>query len=43
MVSKDLKIGRFVVKKMVPAVVLIFNSRLALNSVLEITVTFSQK
>ena len=29
--------------KMVPAVVLIFNSRLALNSALEITMTFAQK
>ena len=28
---------------MVPAVVLLFNSRLALNSVLEITITFAQK
>ena len=27
---------------MVPAVVLIFNSRLALNAVLEITMTFAQ-
>ena len=33
LVSRDLKI----VQKMVPVVVLIFNSRLALNSVLEIT------
>ena len=29
--------------KMVPAVILIFNSRFALNSVLEITMTFAQK
>ena len=29
--------------KMVPATVLIFNSRLALNSVLEIPMTFAQK
>ena len=36
-VSRDSKIGRFAVKKMVSAFVLIFNSRLALNSVLEIT------
>ena len=28
---------------MVPVAVLIFNSRLALNSVLEITMTFAQK
>ena len=39
LVGRDLEIGR----KMVPAVVLIFNSRLALNSVLEITMTFAQK
>ena len=39
LVGRDLEIGR----KMVPAVVLIFNSRLALNSALEITVTFAQK
>ena len=31
LVSRDLKIGRFPVKKMVSAVVLIFNSRLALK------------
>ena len=30
-------------RKMIPAVVLIFNSRLALNCVLEITTTFAQK
>ena len=30
-------------EKMVPTVVLIFNSRLALNSILEITMTFAQK
>ena len=40
---RDLKVGRFAVKKMVPPVVLIFNSRLALNSVLEITMAFAQK
>ena len=43
LVSRDLKRGRFAVEKLVPAVVLIFNSRLALNSVLEITMTFAQK
>ena len=38
LVSRDLKVGRFTVKKcMVRAVVLILDSRLALNSVLEIT------
>ena len=43
LVSRDLKIGRLAFKKMVPVVVLIFNSRFALNSVLEITMTFAQK
>ena len=42
LISMGLKIGRFALKKMVPAVVLRFNSRLALNSVLEITMTFAQ-
>ena len=37
LVSRDLKIGRSVVKIMVRAVVLISNSRLALNSVVEIS------
>ena len=36
--------GRFAVKKwFLHAIVLIFNNRLALNSVLEITMTFPQK
>ena len=37
LVSRDLKIGRFAVEKMVRAVFLIINSRLALNFVHEIT------
>ena len=41
--SRDLKVGRIAVIKMVPAVVVIFNNRLALNSVLEVTMTFAQK
>ena len=44
LVSRDLKMGRFQVKNgSVLLFVLIFNSRLALNSVLEITRTFAQK
>ena len=35
--------GRFTVKKMVPAVVLRFNSQFTLNSVHEITIAFAQK
>ena len=41
--SRDLKVGRIAVIKMVPAAVVIFNNRLALNSVLEVTMTFAQK
>ena len=43
LVSRDLTIGRFSDKNIAPVVVLIFDNWLALNSVLEIAMTFAQK